>query len=127
MTDERYDKGLELRRQVLGERYVDQALQNVDDFNADFQRFLTEYCWGDTWGREGLSLKQRSLNTLCMLGVLNRPHEFEAHVRGALRNGCTLSEIRETLQQIAVYGGVPAGVDAFRRTRKVLAEEGVAP
>lgn len=122
MSEERYETGLAIRRQVLGDRYVDNALGNVDDFNRDFQQLVTEYCWGASWGREGLSRRQRSLNVLCLLAALNRPHEFEVHFRGALRNGCSLDELRETLIQIAVYAGIPAGVDAFRLARKVLAE-----
>ncbi len=126
MSDELYDTGMAIRRKVLGDEYVDAALRNIDDFNSDFQRFVTEYCWGATWGRPGLSHKQRSLNNLCLLAALNRPNEFEIHVRGAIRNGCTTDELRETLLQIAVYAGIPAGVEAFRIARKVLAE-GVAP
>jgi len=126
MTDELYDKGMAIRRKVLGDEYVDRATANVDDFTRDFQRLVTEYCWGALWGREALSHKQRSLNNLCLLAALNRPHEFETHVRGALRNGCTIDEIRETLMQVAVYAGIPAGVEAFRLARKVLAEEGVS-
>lgn len=122
MADDRYATGMKIRREVLGDEYVDRALENADDFNRDFQRLVTEYCWGATWGREGLSRKQRSLNNLCLLAALNRPHEFEIHFRGALRNGCTIEELRETLMQIAIYAGIPAGVDAFRIGRKVLAE-----
>jgi len=127
MAEDLYAKGMQIRREVLGDAYVDSATKNVDDFNRDFQRLVTEYCWGASWGREGLSRKQRSLNNLCLIAVLNRPHEFELHVRGALHNGCTLDEIRETLIQIAVYAGIPTGVDAFRMVRKVLAEEGIKP
>jgi 4-carboxymuconolactone decarboxylase len=123
MSDELYDKGMAIRRAVLGDEYVDRATANIDDFNRDFQRMVTEFCWGGVWGREGLSRKQRSLNNLCMLTALNRPHELETHLRGALRNGCTIDEIRETLMQAAVYAGIPAGVDAFRIARKVLDEE----
>lgn len=122
MSEDVYTTGMQIRRQVLGDDYVDRAIENADDFNRDFQRLVTEYCWGATWGREGLSRKQRSLNNLCLLAALNRPHEFEIHFRGALRNGCTIEELRETLMQIAVYAGIPAGVDAFRIGRKVLAE-----
>src|SRR5262249_48288309 len=116
------EKGLAMRRQVLGDAYVDNALANVDDFNRDFQRLVTEYCWGASWGREGLSHRQRSLNVLCLLAALNRPQEFETHFRGAWRNGCTVEELRETLMQIAVDAGIPDGVEAFRIGRKVLAE-----
>ena len=94
-------------------------------FNREFQELITEYCWGATWGRGVLSKQQRSLNNLCMLAALNRPNEFKLHFRGALRNGCTLDEIKETLLQITVYCGVPAGVEAFRIGREVLTEEGI--
>jgi len=123
---ELYQKGMKIRRQVLGDEYVDKALANSDEFSDDLQKLVTEYCWGASWGRGVLSLKQRSLNNLCLLSALNRPHEFETHLRGAIRNGCTRDEIKETLLQIAVYAGVPAGVDAFRIARKVLAEENAA-
>jgi 4-carboxymuconolactone decarboxylase len=125
VSDELYDKGMAIRRQVLGDAYVDKAMAGVDDFNRDFQRLVTEYCWGFVWGREALSLKQRSLNNLSMIAVLNRPHELEAHLRGALRNGCSIDEIRETLLQVAIYAGIPAGVDAFRIARKVFTEDNV--
>lgn len=127
MANELYDKGMEIRRKVLGDEYVDRASANISDFNRDFQRMVTEYCWGGIWGREGLSHKQRSLNNLCLLAALNRPHELETHVRGALRNGCTPVEIRETLMQVAVYAGIPAGVDSFRVAMRVLSEEGLIP
>jgi 4-carboxymuconolactone decarboxylase len=125
MADDLYDKGMGIRRKVLGDEYVDRASANIDDFNRDFQRMVTEYCWGGVWGRDGLSHKQRSLNNLCLLAALNRPHELEVHVRGALRNGCSMEEIRETLIQVAVYAGIPAGVDSFRVARRVLDEEGI--
>jgi 4-carboxymuconolactone decarboxylase len=120
-----YEKGMAVRRQVLGDAYVDKATVNIDDFNRDFQRILTEYCWGEVWTRQVLSNKQRSLNNLCIIATLNRAAEFEMHVRGALKNGCTPAEIRDTLIQVAVYAGIPAGVEAFRLARKVLTEEGV--
>jgi 4-carboxymuconolactone decarboxylase len=120
-----YEKGMAVRRQVLGDAYVDKAAASVDDFNRDFQRIVTEYCWGEVWTRTVLSNKQRSLNNLCIIAALNRAAEFEMHVRGALRNGCTPEEIRDTLIQVAVYAGIPAGVEAFRIARKVLTEEDV--
>ena len=125
MADDLYDKGMAIRRKVLGDAYVDKAMEGVDDFNRDFQRMVTEYCWGNLWGREALSHKQRSLNNLCLLAALNRSQELEAHVRGAIRNGCTVDEIRETLMQVAVYAGVPAGVEAFRVARRALEAEGI--
>jgi 4-carboxymuconolactone decarboxylase len=123
----RFDVGLAKRRQVIGDEYVERALAGVTDFDRDWQRILTEYCWGEVWGGSALSDRQRSLHNLCLLAALNRQHEFELHFRGALRNGCTLDELRETLIQIAVYVGVPAGVEAFRIARRVLAETGVSP
>ena len=125
MDQNRYDNGMKVRRQVLGDAYVDKASASVDDFNRDFQRIVTEYCWGEVWTRSVLTNKQRSLNNLCMIAALNRGAEFELHVRGALRNGCTPEEIRDTLIQVAIYAGIPAGVEAFRIARKVLTEEGV--
>jgi len=126
MADETlYNKGMAVRRQVLGDDYVDKATADADDFNRDFQRLVTQYCWGEVWTRSVLTNKQRSLNNLCMIAALNRSHEFELHVRGALRNGCTPEEIRDALFQVAIYAGIPAGVEAFRIARKVLQEEGV--
>ena len=122
MSEDLFATGMQIRREVLGDEYVDRALGNVDDFNRDFQKLVTEYCWGATWDREGLSRQQRSLNNLFLLAALNRPQEFEIHFRGALRNGCSVEELRETLLRIAVYAGIPAGVEAFRIGRKVLAE-----
>jgi 4-carboxymuconolactone decarboxylase len=124
MDKKLYDQGMAMRRQVLGDAYVDKATSNVDDFNREFQRIVTEYCWGEVWTRSVLTNKQRSLNNLCIIATLNRAAEFEIHVRGALRNGCTPDEIRDTLIQVAVYAGIPAGVEAFRIAKKVLAEEG---
>lgn len=122
MPSERIERGLEIRKEVLGDEYVDRAMADVDDFNRDFQTLLNEYCWGGVWAREGLSRKQRSLNNLCMLAALGRSEEFALHFRGALRNGCTREELRETLLQIAVYCGMPAAVESFRIARRVLAE-----
>jgi 4-carboxymuconolactone decarboxylase len=123
LQDDLFETGMRIRREVLGDEYVDRASAGANDFNRDFQRLVTEYCWGASWGRDGLTRKQRSLNNLCLLAALNRPHEFEIHVRGALRNGCTHEEIRETLIQVAVYAGIPAGVEAFRIAARVLTEE----
>jgi 4-carboxymuconolactone decarboxylase len=125
MPSKLYDTGMKIRREVLSDAYVDAAMKNVDAFNQEFQELITEYCWGAVWGRKGLNRKQRSLNNLCMLAILNRPHEFKAHVRGALRNGVTVREIQETLMQVAIYAGVPTGVDAFRNAREALKEEKV--
>ncbi len=127
MDADLFNVGLEARTRVLGEEYVTRALAGADSFNRDFQRLVTEYCWGEVWGRSGLTDGQRSLNNLCLLAALNRPEEFKTHFRGALRNGCTLDELRDTLIQITVYAGIPAGVEAFRLARQVLDAEGVTP
>ena len=117
-----YDKGLAVRRAVLGDEYVNAALKSVDDFNQPLQDLLNEYCWGAVWGREGLPRKTRSMLNLAMISVLNRPHELRAHIRGALRNGVSRAEISEIFLQVMIYGGAPAGVDSFRTAREVFAE-----
>ena len=118
-----YDKGLGIRKQVLGEDYVNRNINNVTDFNSHFQEMVTEYAWGGIWGDEALEKKTRSLINLAMLAALGRGVEFELHFRGALNNGCTKDELRSTLEQIAIYCGMPAGVEAFRIARKVLDEQ----
>ena len=127
MSSELYEEGLRNRRRVLGEDYVDRALAGVDAFNEEFQQILTEYCWGKVWGRSTLTDRERSLINLAMISALNRGTEFKAHVRGALRNDCTAAEIRDTLLLVAIYCGVPAGVEAFRLAREVLDAEGLEP
>jgi len=122
MNDDLFDSGLAIRREVLGAEFVDKALAGADDFSAPLQRLVTEYCWGAVWGREELPRKTRSMLNLAMLAILNRPNEFKAHLRGALRNGVSRVEIREVLLQVAIYGGVPASVDSFRLAREVFAE-----
>ena len=122
MDNKTHDKGLEIRKAVLGEAYVDNALKNVDDFNKPFQELLNEYCWGTVWGREELPRKTRSMLNIAMISILNRPHELRAHLKGALTNGVAREEIREILMQVAIYGGMPAAVDSFRIAREVFAE-----
>ena len=122
MDQKMHDKGLEIRKSVLGEAYVSNALKSVDDFNRPFQEMLNEYCWGTVWGREELPRKTRSMLNIAMISILNRPHELRAHLKGALTNGVTREEIREILMQVAIYAGVPAGVDSFRIAREVFAE-----
>lgn len=122
MDKKMYDRGLEVRTAVLGKEYVDNAMKNVDDFNQPLQDLLNEYCWGSVWGREGLPRKTRSMLNLAMIAILNRPHELKAHIRGALTNGVTKAEISEIFLQVAIYGGMPAGVDAFRTAREVFAQ-----
>jgi len=120
---QQFTDGLKVRKAVLGEQYVDNAIANATDFNWPMQEFTTEYCWGTVWQRPGLDRKTRSIINLAMLTALNRPHEIEVHVRGALRNGLTPDQIAEVFLQTAVYCGVPAAVDSFRVASKVLAEE----
>ena len=122
MDKEIYETGLRIRKEVLGEEYVDNAIKNATDFNRHFQELVTEYCWGGVWGSPTLPKKTRSMLNLAMLAALGRNHEFELHFRGAIKNGCTLDELKDVLEQIAIYCGVPAGVEAFRIARKVLNE-----
>jgi 4-carboxymuconolactone decarboxylase len=122
MNQPLFERGLEIRKAVLGAEYVENSLKTADDFNRPLQELITEYCWGAVWGREQLPRKTRSLLNLAMLSALNRPHELKVHVRGALRNGVSREEIREVFLQVAIYCGVPAAVDAFRTAREVFAE-----
>src|SRR5258708_12161724 len=121
MDQKTHDKGLEVRKAVLGEAYVNNALKNVDSFNQPFQDLLNEYCWGAVWGREELPRKTRSMLNIAMISILNRPHELRAHLKGALTNGVTREEIREILMQVAVYGGRPPAGVRFRISREVFA------
>jgi 4-carboxymuconolactone decarboxylase len=125
VNQELFEKGLAIRKSVLGAEYVDKALASADDFTRPLQELTTEYCWGWCWGREGLDKKTRSIINLAMISALNRPHELKVHVRGAFANGLTKDEIREVLLQVAVYCGIPAGVDSFRIAKEVFAEMGV--
>ncbi|MER8421082.1 carboxymuconolactone decarboxylase family protein [Mesorhizobium sp. M1329] len=122
MSQEVFDRGLEIRKEVLGAEYVEKSLHAADDFNRDFQNIVTEFCWGAGWGRSALSRRDKSLLNLVMLGALNRGSEFKLHLQGALTNGCTKDEIKDTLIQLAIYAGIPAGVEAFRLAREVFAE-----
>ena len=117
-----FEKGREIRSKVLGKEFVDAAFKAADDFNMPMQELATEYCWGYVWGREQLDKKTRSMLNLAMSAALNRPHELKLHVGGALRNGVTREEIREVFLQVAIYCGVPAGVDSFRIAREAFAE-----
>jgi 4-carboxymuconolactone decarboxylase len=119
---EMFRRGLEVRKAVLGADYVEKSLASADDFNRPMQELTTEYCWGEVWGREGLDRKTRSMLNLAMLTVLNRPHELKLHIKGALRNGVTRDEIQEVFLQVAIYAGVPAGIDAFRNAREAFEE-----
>ena len=126
--DALFEQGLKLRRQVLGPEYVDKSIANANDFMMAFQRITTEWCWGYGWGRDGLTLKTRSMLNLAMLTALNRAAEIRLHVRGAINNGVTVEEIREVLLHATIYCGIPAGLDAFKAANEVLTEmNAVAP
>jgi 4-carboxymuconolactone decarboxylase len=120
MRREQYEKGMAVRRAVLGDDYVDKAMASATDFTKPLQDLVTENCWGEIWTREVLPKKTRSLVTIAMLAALKAPAEIKLHVRGALRNGCTVEEIQDVLLQATVYCGVPAGIDAFRAAKEVI-------
>ena len=122
MNQELFDKGLQVRREVLGADYVDKSVREADDFTREMQELVTQYCWGDVWNRPGLDRRMRSFLNLAMLTALNRPHEIKLHVRGALNNGVTREEIKEVFLQAAIYCGVPAALDSFRIAREVFKE-----
>ncbi|MBP5856842.1 carboxymuconolactone decarboxylase family protein [Marivibrio halodurans] len=124
-SDALFEKGLAIRRQVLGAEYVDRSLGSTNAFTESFQRMLTAWCWGYTWGRDGLDAKTRSMLNLAMLTALNRSSELKLHVRGALNNGVTPEEIKEVLLHATVYCGVPAGLDAFKSANQVLEDAGL--
>ena len=117
-----FDRGLEIRKAVLGKEFVENAFKTADDFNMPMQELATEYCWGWCWGREGLPLKTRSLINLAMISALNRPHELKVHVKGALTNGCTAEQIQEILLLVTMYCGIPAANEAHRVAVEVLRE-----
>ena len=119
---DRYDKGLQTRREVLGEEHVDRAQANLNEFNAPFQELITRYAWGEIWERAGLTRRERSLITLAMLVALNREPEFRLHIRAALNNGVTVEEIRELLIHSGVYCGLPAANTAIRAAEEVINE-----
>lgn len=122
MDKKRFDRGLAKRKTTLGADYVERSLAQADDFNRPFQEIVTEFCWGFGWGDERLDAKTRSMLNLTMIAALNRMHEWELHFRGALRNGVTRDELQAILHQIAIYCGIPAGVECFRIAKRVLAE-----
>jgi 4-carboxymuconolactone decarboxylase len=116
------DRGLAQRKATLGEAYVERSMANADAFSMPFQEILNEYCWGMAWGDERLPPKTRSMLNVAMLASLNRMTEWELHVRGALTNGVTRDELQAIIHHVAVYAGVPVGVECMRIARKVFAE-----
>ena len=122
MDDELYERGLEIRKAVVGAEYVEKSIAAANDLTKPLQDLVTTYCWGAVWGREELPRKTRSLLNVVMLTALNRPHELRLHLHGAIRNGCSKVEIREALLQAGFYAGIPAAVDAFRVAQEVFRE-----
>jgi len=120
--DQQFKDGLQMRKQVMGEDFVEKAFANADEFTMPLQEFITRNAWGTVWCRDGLELKTRSLITVAMLTALGRAHELKGHLRGALNNGATPEEIREVLLHAAVYCGAPLAVDAFRTAQEVMKE-----
>ena len=121
----RFEKGLEIRKAVLGEAYVEKSLNGATAFNMEIQKLAAEYCWGEIWSRPGIDRKARSMVNLAMLTALNRQHEVKLHVRGAINNGLTKDEIAEVFLQAMIYCGVPAAIDSFRNAREVFKEMGI--
>ncbi|WP_022887124.1 carboxymuconolactone decarboxylase family protein [Glaciibacter superstes] len=121
--EESYDRGLAIRKEVLGAQHVERSLARVSSFSRPIQEMVTEYCWGEVWSRPGLNRRQRSLLNLGILTALNRSHELGVHVRGAICNGVTVSEIQEALLQAAIYVGVPASLEAFRIAEEIIRDE----
>jgi 4-carboxymuconolactone decarboxylase len=120
MTDEQYERGMAMRRRVLGDEYVDRALRNTPEFTGDFQELITRYAWGEVWSRSGLEARTRSIVTVTALVALGREEELRLHLRAALRNGLTPDEIKEILLQCAIYCGVPAANVAFRIAAEIV-------
>ena len=126
-TDDLYEDGLAIRREVLGDEHVDRSLASADEFMSALQRLTTEWAWGYVWSRPGLDRRSRSLMNLAMLTALGKPHELQLHVKGALANGVTVDEIKEALLHASVYCGIPAGLEAFKAAHEVLVREGAIP
>ncbi len=123
MTDETlFDRGLKIRKEVLGEDYVNKSIAGADDFTRTMAEWSTEFCWGALWSRPGLDRRSRSIANLSMISALNRPNELKLHVKAAVKNGVSRDEIKEVLLQVAVYCGVPAGIDSFRIAREAFKE-----
>jgi 4-carboxymuconolactone decarboxylase len=122
-----FEKGLAVRKEVLGNEYVEKSLKSADDFSMAMQEYSTEACWGLVWTRPGLPRKMRSLVNIAMISALNRPNELKLHIKSSFNNGVTKEEIKEVLLQVATYCGVPAGIDSFRIAREAFAEMEAKP
>ena len=122
MTDQKFEQGMQVRRAVLGDEHVDRAEANKTDFDADFQRFITETAWGSVWARPGLARKTRHLLTIGLLAALGQEHELAMHIRATTNTGVTPDEVKEVLLQVAIYAGIPAANSAIAIAKKVYAE-----
>jgi len=123
MTEESlFEKGLKVRKEVLGEDYVNKSIAGADEFTRTMAEWSTEFCWGALWTRPGVDRRTRSIVNLSMIAAINRPHELKLHVKAALKNGLTKDEIKEIFLQVAVYCGVPAGIDSFRIAKEAFKE-----
>ena len=122
MDKDRFENGLNMRKSVLGKEYVERSLANANEFNQPFQELVTEFCWGFGWSDDTLPPKTRSMLNLTMIAALNRMHEWELHFKGAIKNGVTKDELQSIMHQIAIFCGIPAGVECFRIANKVFAE-----
>lgn len=122
MSNELYEKGDKIRREVLGNKHVDRSLANADPFASTIQDYVTSTAWGGVWGREGLDRRSRSILNLGMLSALGKEHELKVHIKGALRNGITRDELAEIFLQVAIYCGAPASLECFRHARDVFAD-----
>ena len=128
MDKERYERGLEMRKAVMGEEYVSRVMDDASEFEKEFQEYVTEMAGGGAWGREGgLSRRERSILNLGMLAAMGKSQEFAGHFRGAMRNGLTLDDLNEVLLQISLYCGFPTGVESYRIARRVLDEPRPSP
>jgi 4-carboxymuconolactone decarboxylase len=125
VNKELFEKGLAMRRAVVGDQFVDAAFTNADEFSMPMQELVTEFCWGEIWSRPDLDRRSRSILNLGMIAALNRPEELAGHIRGAITNGVTKAEIRECFLQVAVYCGMPAGLGCFKVARQVFADMGI--
>ncbi len=122
---EKFERGLQTRRDVLGDEYVSASVDKATEYNFPMQQLVTEYCWDEIWNRPGLTRQQRSILNLGMISALGRTHELKLHVRGAINNGLTKEELREIFMQVAIYCGVPTAIDSFRTAQEVFDEMGI--
>ncbi len=120
--NEKFNKGLKTRREVLGDSYVNNSLSKADEFTMEIQKLATEYCWDEIWNRPGLDRKSRSILNLGMLASMNKEKELKAHIKGAINNGLSKDELKEIFLQVAIYCGLPVALENFRLAQEVLNE-----